>query len=49
MISFTAGDYPSSNNLLGNTLFQDGLYGYDALLDTRKKWEQRKSRMIDQL
>jgi salicylate hydroxylase len=48
-IVFTAGDYPSSNNLLGNTLFQDWLYGYDALLDTSKKWEQRKSKTNDQL
>lgn len=36
---FTASDYPRSNNLLGNTPFQDWLYGCDALLDTRKKWE----------
>lgn len=48
-IVFTAGDYPSSSNLLGNTLFQDWLYGYDALLDTRKKWELRRSKINDQL
>lgn len=46
---FTAGDYPSSNNLLGNTLFQDWLYGYDALLDTRERWEQRKSKINEHL
>lgn len=37
---FEYGDYPSSPNLMGNTIFQDWLYGYDAAADAAKKWEQ---------
>lgn len=40
---FTAGDYRGSPNLLGNTLFQERLYGYDALRDTEQKWQERRS------
>lgn len=37
---FEAGDYPSSPNLMGNTVFQDWLYGYDATADAALKWEK---------
>lgn len=37
---FEYGDYPSSPNLMGNTIFQDWLYGYDASADAAKKWEE---------
>ncbi|KAG7109955.1 FAD-dependent monooxygenase OpS4 like protein [Verticillium longisporum] len=36
---FKAGDYPSSPNLMGNTVFQDWLYGYDAKADASLQWE----------
>ncbi|KAF7554461.1 hypothetical protein G7Z17_g2931 [Cylindrodendrum hubeiense] len=37
---FKAGDYASSPNLMGNTIFQDWLYGYDATSDAALKWEK---------
>lgn len=37
---FEYGDCPSSPNLMGNTIFQDWLYGYDAAADAAKIWEQ---------
>ncbi|EGY16165.1 hypothetical protein VD0002_g1119 [Verticillium dahliae] len=37
---FQAGDYPSSPNLMGNTVFQDWLYGYDAKADASLQWEK---------
>ncbi|CAK7200186.1 hypothetical protein SEUCBS139899_002877 [Sporothrix eucalyptigena] len=37
---FRAGDYPGSPNLMGNTLFQDWLYGYDAVADATRKWNE---------
>lgn len=37
---FEAGDYPSSPNLMGNTIFHDWLYGYDASADAALKWEK---------
>ncbi|KAH6688486.1 salicylate hydroxylase [Plectosphaerella plurivora] len=38
---FRAGDYPSSPNLMGNTVFQEWLYGYDARADAALQWEKR--------
>lgn len=38
---FRAGDYPSSPNLMGNTVFQEWLYGYDAKADAALQWEKR--------
>ena len=38
---FQAGDYPGSPNLMGNTLFQEYLYGYDVTKDAEKNWQQR--------
>lgn len=40
---FKAGDYPGSPNLMGNTLFQQWLYGYDVLRDAEQKWQERQS------
>ena len=37
---FKAGDYPGSPNLMGNTIFQDWLYGYDAIADAAQTWER---------
>ncbi|KAM0332014.1 hypothetical protein ACHAQA_002280 [Verticillium albo-atrum] len=37
---FHAGDYPSSPNLMGNTVFQDWLYGYDAKADANTQWDK---------
>jgi len=37
---FKAGDYPGSPNLMGNSLFQDWLYGYDVLQDAERRWQQ---------
>lgn len=43
---FRAGDYPSSPNLLGSTVFQDWLYGYDAAADAAARWEKEKGQSI---
>ncbi|KAF4547700.1 FAD-binding domain-containing protein 8 [Elsinoe fawcettii] len=43
---FGAGDYPGSPNLMGNTLFQDYLYGFDALKVVESEWRKR-SRTVD--
>lgn len=43
---FKAGDYPSSPNLLGSTVFQDWLYGYDAATDAAAQWEKEKGKPI---
>jgi salicylate hydroxylase len=43
---FRAGDYPSSPNLMGNTVFQDWLYGYDAVADAALRWEREKGALI---
>ncbi|KAJ9138237.1 Monooxygenase FAD-binding protein [Pleurostoma richardsiae] len=40
---FKAGDYPGSPNLMGNTIFQDWLYGYDATADAAHRWEREMS------
>lgn len=40
---FRAGDYPSSPNLMGNTIFQDWLYGYDAKEDAALRWNREHS------
>ena len=40
---FQAGDYPGSPNLMGNTLFQDWLYGYDASADAARSWEKEQT------
>jgi salicylate hydroxylase len=40
---FHAGDYPGSPNLMGNTLFQQYLYGYDVVQDAEQKWQQRQN------
>ena len=37
---FETGDYPGSPNLMGNTVFQEWLYGYDAAADAAAKWKQ---------
>ncbi|KAK3115297.1 hypothetical protein LTR53_005520 [Teratosphaeriaceae sp. CCFEE 6253] len=37
---FKAGDYPGSPNLMGNSLFQDWLYGYNVLQDAEKRWQE---------
>lgn len=37
---FAAGDYPGSPNLMGNTVFQDWMYGYDAAADAAARWKQ---------
>ncbi|KAM5344312.1 hypothetical protein ACJ41O_012849 [Fusarium nematophilum] len=39
---FRAGDYPSSPNLMGNTIFQEWLYGYDAAADAAARWEKEE-------
>lgn len=39
---FKAGDYPSTPNLMGNTIFQDWLYGYDATAVAAAKWEKER-------
>ncbi|GME49438.1 Monooxygenase FAD-binding protein [Neofusicoccum parvum] len=36
---FGAGDYPGSPNLMGNTLFQQWLYGHDATKATKARWD----------
>lgn len=46
---FEYGDYPSSPNLMGNTIFQDWLYGYDATADAAEKWEQEVARTASRL
>ncbi|KPM42900.1 hypothetical protein AK830_g3613 [Neonectria ditissima] len=46
---FKAGDYPSSPNLMGNTIFQDWLYGYDATTDAAQKWEKEKEGISSRL
>jgi salicylate hydroxylase len=38
---FKAGDYPGSPNLMGNTLFQDYLYGFDATAYAENAYEAR--------
>lgn len=43
---FKAGDYPSSPNLMGNTVFQDWLYGYDAAADAALQWERENGGQI---
>jgi salicylate hydroxylase len=43
---FKAGDYPSSPNLMGNTIFQDWLYGYDAAEDAAAKWNKERAHGI---
>lgn len=37
---FQYGDYPSSPNLMGNTLFQEWLYGFDASADAARRWTE---------
>ena len=32
------GDYNGSPNLMGNTLFTDWMYGYDAVEAAEKEW-----------
>lgn len=46
---FEAGDYPSSPNLMGNTIFQDWLYGYDASADAALKWEEEGAHITARL
>lgn len=36
---FGAGDYPGSPNAMGNTLFQQWLYGHDATEATKARWD----------
>ena len=36
---FKAGDYPGSPNLMGNTLFQEYLYAFDAVKQAEKAWK----------
>ncbi|KAH7389972.1 salicylate hydroxylase [Pyrenochaeta sp. MPI-SDFR-AT-0127] len=36
---FAAGDYPGSPNPMGNTLFQQFLYGHDSTEATKARWE----------
>ena len=38
---FKTGDYPGSPNLMGNTLFQDYLYGFDATKYAQHAFETR--------
>lgn len=40
---FEAGDYPSSPNLMGNTIFHEWLYGYDATADAASRWETEEA------
>ena len=35
---FAMGDYNGSPNLMGNTLFTDWLYSYDAVAEAEKEW-----------
>ncbi|PSK48656.1 Kynurenine 3-monooxygenase [Elsinoe australis] len=39
---FRTGDYPASPNLMGNTLFQQWLYGYDATEDAKSWWKRER-------
>lgn len=39
---FRTGDYPASPNLMGNTLFQQWLYGYDATEDAKSWWKREQ-------
>lgn len=46
---FAAGDYPGSPNLMGNTVFQDWLYGYDAKADAARRWEEENREISSRL
>ncbi|EMC95135.1 hypothetical protein BAUCODRAFT_149158 [Baudoinia panamericana UAMH 10762] len=46
---FQAGDYPGSPNLMGNSLFQDWLYGYDVLQDAEKQWQRAHGTVLAKL